>query len=176
MTLPTITATCCWTKAEEALAKQLANSPTFRTLTGTASEGAALARVWIDALPEAADLERYGIAEYSALFPYGLIYSDDQDGFFGRWAAHPDRMHFGGTIRLVVARTTPSDDIDEVERDWKNLIGQLIEDMAARVTMDNELGWSSATVSELLRSHEDEYQTLGDRQVAVIEFEWGNVG
>lgn len=174
MSLPTTAAANCWTGAEVRLATQLSNCAEFQTLTGAVDSAAALASIWIDALPAPTDKEEFSKTELNSLFPYALIYTPE-NSFGTKWIAHPQNFQFGGVIGLDIARRPASGaSISETERLWKNIVGVIIEQMAARTTQESELGWSELQVVELGRTHEDDVHTFGDIQIVKMLVTWGN--
>lgn len=155
--------------AEQYLADMLADCPTFQALCGDNGFDA-VDRIWFDALPDPADGEAYTVSEHQSYRPNALISTDryttkasgaESDGSFG---TDSSIQH---TITIV--RSTPSGDFKEVDRSWKNVFGQIVDELNERKGLAGFLSFSTLNVIEWFRTHPRAIADEGDAQYVMIQ-------
>lgn len=119
----------CISLVQENLRVTLADSATFRTLTGTAARAAAQARIHHERLPAPADdAEIYSIAELRSHWPYAIVSIDDTEGL-RRHQDSFDSFDCSGRVWLMIGREAPDGPDAEADREWKNTAGKIIDEL-----------------------------------------------
>jgi hypothetical protein len=118
--------------AQEALRVTVADCPTFRTLAGASDRTSALAKLYHEGLPEPKNGTAFTREELTAYRPYGILYTDDRNGF-KRQRGSASSFVSGGRLKLRLYRTCPALVDDEPTSDanleWKNILGTLMSEM-----------------------------------------------
>ncbi len=143
--------TNCVTKIEDSFMDLLASTAAFQAWTSTASKAAALARIYIDALPEPAVVPEYDASEWSAYFPLALI-MQPADGEQVRLSAtsHGEgwEYHVASKIGVSFLRfRTSGISLQQEIRNIRNEIGDIVEDMADGSGRAGNYGFTSASPS-----------------------------
>jgi hypothetical protein len=174
-----ITATGCISRAEEALRVLVADAAAFRTLVGAADRASALIRVYRDALPPPAAGREYTLAEMQAYRPFAIVFTAPENGYTANWVSGGTGNGYGdsGELGLFICRDTPLayvDDFGEAMRGWKNILGDLIDDMKDLAgTSDYLLVRQFRLAFGPQFNPEDEHKTIGDIQYAQLSMQWG---
>ena len=140
----------------------LADSAAMRTFLGAADAAAAKTDMFTDAVNLPADRENYTLAEWNALLPYVLIWTADEEGFIAELAGAPAMFDHGGEIWFQMKQFISTADLHDWEkycRDFKNHVGDVLEDIEERV--DNGLYLHVQRISVFGPYHVDfdEYET-----------------
>lgn len=115
---------------QETLKNTLGDSDTFRTLCGAADRAGALARIHHERLPAPDNGEEYSAEELQDLWPNAVVSTDIAEGFFLA-ADSATSYQGGGTLWLMIARILPQGDDAAIDRQFKNWVGAIIEDLCA---------------------------------------------
>jgi hypothetical protein len=168
---------------ETLLANNLANATTFQEMTGAANAAAALGSIYFGSIPEPANGAQYTEAELAAIWPCAVIATDAMNGFTWRRDASGPHYLPSGTLEMVLERETPSGTWQEIDRAWKNKIGQLVKRTDEGGAHYGILDWTDAD-GDYLRisqcvllaigtSEIDEVEGTGSFQQAVLRIDWG---
>jgi len=118
--------------AQEHLRVMLADSTTFRQLVEASDRTSALVHLYHEGLPAPADGTEHTPEEHEALRPWGIVYTEDRNGFRRR-AVSTGGFRSGGRLKLRLCRTCPEligdEPTSEANLQWKNIIGGIIADL-----------------------------------------------
>jgi len=120
--------------AQEGLRVMLGDCATFRGLCGADDREEALSHLHHEGLPAPAEGSEHSKQELEAYRPYGVIYTDERNGFKRRRAS-TGSFASSGRLKLRLYRSCPEAYEDEptsdANLDWKNLIGQIVAELCA---------------------------------------------
>ena len=123
---PTTTGTNVVTQQEDLLIDHIANLAAFQTLTSTADATEAKTHIYVEAFADFADL-----TALMARYPYVLIspMPDSPQIVWDRYASGRQFIcthHYMLRFERFIDRPN-ADDVQELERKWKNLVGDVME-------------------------------------------------
>jgi len=120
--------------AQEGLRVMLSDCATFRLLCEADNREEALARLHHEGLPAPAGGSEHTITELETYRPYGVIYTDERNGF-KRTRVSTGAFASSGRLKLRLYRSCPDAYEDEptsdANLDWKNIIGAIIAELCA---------------------------------------------
>ncbi len=159
----------------------LSNSATLQTWTSTANPTAALARIYHDGLPKpGSNAPRHTLAELQALRPYAIIWTDTEKGYGRTQDGYGAGPHLGaesGRLMIELVQDVPlaiADDIAEADLQWKNTIGQILDDLVTLIATGTYLLVNSLSIDEGPYRYEAAKQSeMGDAQGVEIGVGWG---
>jgi hypothetical protein len=165
--------------SEENLRVTLAACASFQALCNVTSATAALDRVHLCGLPgpqpnpDGTIPDSFKRHHLEQLRPFGLIYARPNAGTVWARTAHPNTIEAAGVLRIELERTVPADQAKpafepQVERQWKNFVGQIAEELLEFYTHPY-LILERVQMVELWRVHPDEVHNVGDFQCALLE-------
>lgn len=167
------------TLAEEDLRNTLAAAVAFREFVAVEDEEAALARIYVDALPPPTNnRDVYSADELAALRPYALVWTDPDDGFTRQQSAGGYAFHFRDTGRLhveFVADVAEADleDAATAQRKFKNALGEILDNLAE---LAGQPGYLTATGFKLMgpvEIHPDTETGEGPGHWGKLIIDWG---
>lgn len=173
-------ATNCWTKAEARIAEAISNSAAFQTLTNSANATEAAAWLFGEQLDEPLLGDTYSHEERSERFPhYCQVYSDPSAPYSRRrtdtrhyWAAGQVICYFE---REVTALALDGLELPQaVERDWKNTVGDILDDVIAWLEVEGGPVIQGFDVTDGPGTNpKEEWQQNGIWQGCEVSLEWG---
>ena len=165
--------------AQEALRDTLAAVTAFRTWTATARAATAKARIYNDGLPLPAN-NRATLSqdEWIGYRPCALVYTPETNGIRYRRDSRGTANEFitSGRLILELSQTVAdadADDIAEAEVKWRNVVGQILDGLAAIAGSDEYLDISEMALVRTARASDEDIAEFGDYQLAVVEILWG---
>lgn len=170
------TATGSLSLSKENLRITLADCATFRTWVGATTAAQALNRIHHEGLPPRTSGEEYTIEELNALRPYALL---STESFGSRHEAASTSFDYrdSGTIRCRLVQEVPqeiADDHGEIGRRFDNVVGGIMDDLAALSGQGGYLAIEGMDMPEPWTRTEDNRQaTDGDFVQVDLLFEWG---
>ena len=175
----TTAASGCITKAEERIRDMLANCTAFQTWVGAADATAAKSSIYYDTVPRGDYMDDSdALAWHVSVRPFALIWTDYENGF-----AMNELVGGSGTLQIRFEQNTPGatqTDWEEADRLFKNTLGGIIHSGDTDSPGLWELSitrqytqLSRVNLDALYRTAEDEYETFGDAQAAVLSVAWG---
>lgn len=170
----------CLSLAQQHLKVMLADSTAFRSWVGAADQDQALSRIYLEALP-LGDRQSYDLEELRALRPHAIVWTEPQNGFALRRVSVDDGygFHESGVIRVWLEQDVGSAMTGlpgSVDLSFKNSVGLILDDLAA---LAGGAGYLDVTEISVLngpmRSHPDDYDTIGDLIGIELSVSWGVV-
>ncbi len=167
----------CISLAQETLRVTMANVVEFQTLVGAADAAAALGDVYHEGLPPPADenSDTYTRAELEALRPYALIWTEEEQGF-RLTPDSADGFSVSGTLHCQIEHDIDpliANDAGEVDRQHRNLIGKIIDELKPMARLGPYLAWETLTFSGPFRRHPDDIEEMGNSIASLLTFTYG---
>jgi len=120
--------------AQEGLRIALADCATFRQLCQASDRAGALPHLHHEGLPAPAESSEHTKTELETYRPYGVIYTDERNGFKRRRVS-TGAFASSGRLKLRLYRTCPEAYEDEptsdANLDWKNIVGAIIAELCS---------------------------------------------
>jgi hypothetical protein len=177
--MPIPAGTNCLTQAEDKLVTLLAQSTKVQAWLGAANETEARLRIHLDAtsgpVREEYDTIDEG-TEWSAIFPAIVVHVPEEGLAFDAEATSAGLYDYAvsGTLIADFYHVTPTEDITTAERQFKNYIGDILEELASMIgAAIDRLSANRFSLTALGRLSEDREKIQGRTQVATVQFEWG---
>lgn len=162
----------CWTEIEDVLRLSIANSAKFQEWTSTASEAAALARIYLEAVPRPAGKESFTAAEAAALLPLALIMDAENEPFiYNRATQGAFQSYEASSAKSVrfIASLNPANPEQEEIRKFKNIVGTIIEQVNAQGGDDNRMDHFQVSLTQPVTLQKREFVPSLD-EVIICEF------
>ena len=180
----TTAAVGCITKAEEILQDTLAACEQFQALVNETTAAGAEAHIYVEAVPpDDVYSDRFELEAIKTKRPFARIWTKETSGLAVTRSASPYTVATTGTLYVWLEQNTPWDtheDYAETDRLWKNRIGQIIRSSDAAkpglVELSSTAGyldWERIEVLDWWRTAKEDYPTLGDAQMCVLQIDWG---
>ena len=158
----------------------LADCPTWRTLTATATTAAAKARIHLDGIPPPANGVKYTLEEAMAYRPCATIWLDPHGGYrCTRDSVNGFRESGRLYVELwrTIADPPKSGPDSDVDREWSNIVGAIVDELWERNGRSGEGGqyldfWKSE-VWEPRVSPPESALTQGPWQVCTLALDFG---
>jgi len=169
----TTTASGSITTTEELLKTTLSGLAAFKSWVGATTAAAAAEHIYLEALPpEELWSDTYTVEALKARRPFAQIWTAETSGFTVRRDAAPSgRTAFGNLVARLEANVQESvrHDHAEVDRLFKNTVGDIVDELAATTAM----AIREIAVSGPVRTTPRDVATLGDAQMAELAIAWG---
>lgn len=173
----TTAASGCITLAEEKIRDMLAACKTFQTWTGAASAAAAKAFIYYDAVPMPdQNSDTTPLAWNVSIRPFALIFTSTADGMI------IDRSNVcSGNVNVQFFQNTPEQkEWEEIDRLFKNTISNILlsgdESNPGLWELSRTANYThvnSIRFEGFYRSSEEDYDTMGDFEGAMVVINWG---
>jgi hypothetical protein len=164
------------TLAEENLRLTLADCARFRTWTTASDQAKALARIYIDSLPNPPnDADSYSADELVALRPFAIVMTARQSGY-SRGRVATETYPEAGKMAIAFEENVPAslaDDVPALERQFKNTLGVIIDEMLGLAYQAGYLAIDLITFSGPVRCLKDDAVGEGDHHFAMFEIQYG---
>ncbi len=119
--------------SKAALARTLADCPTFRTWTSTLTHAQAQAKIYPEGLPEPANKNEYTLAEITGYRPYAMLFMADAMGFSIDVGPVPTAS---GVLKIALEENVDSavgsDPSSAANASFENTLSQIIDELADR--------------------------------------------
>ena len=170
----------CISKAQEFLRTTIANSATFQTLVGAGDAATALASIYHEALPPpAGNATEPALAELQCYRPVACGWTNEEEGgCIKSLQSISTRSDFreAGQLFAFSEEDVPigiANDPSEVDLQFKNTVGQIIDDVCLLAGQAGYLAFNQIASSGPFRTHENAVKTEGDAQSMLLRFDWG---
>ena len=175
----TTTASGPITTTEERLKTLLSSLSAFRAWVGATTSAAAAEHIYLEALPRSFwQDDAYTLEWLKSIRPFAQIWTDEINGFqVTNISSQSSPTSYTSSGVLVVrfeANVTHSirHDIEEVDRLFKNALGDIIVELMAD-NSDDCLAIRNIQVTHIWRTSPEEMPAFGDAQEGIIEIQWG---
>lgn len=126
--MPLTAPTNCWTATERNYAEAVANSVAFQAMVGASTAAQARAFIYHDELDHPLDGSAYTPDELAERRHYAMVYCEG----YGKRRQASSRFEPRGECTLYLARLVPSLSLNsdiptELWRQWKNIIGDIVQ-------------------------------------------------
>ena len=170
----------CVSLAQEHGKKTLADCPSFRSWCGADNQADALGHIFDECLPKPASGGVHTIEELQRYRPCAIFFTATTEGLIktGRSSIGDGSFGFSeqGALHVLLMADVPpkiADDPAELDVRFKNLIGQIMDDLSDLAGKGGYLACRRIIFAEgPMRSLEEDIPTLGDYQVAELRLEW----
>ena len=170
MAIPATTGTNCWTQAEDLMVTVLTGCSSLLPFLGVADVPAALAgNMYLDSMGR--QPEEFADADWIAKFPSVIIGTPGSEAgaFSLRSVATGPAFNATGVIEVIFSVLVNSvDPIEEQERDFKNSVGLIMEEMTYQL-----MAMQDITVQQYGRAEPDDVERLGEILGCWIQVPWG---
>lgn len=174
----------CITKQESLLRDTLAACTYFQSLVSESTAAAAKAHIYLESVPPPhAYTDAYTVAQIRARRPFAYIWTGESQAFTLHRIAAPNCITPSGTLLIRIERDVPNSirhDYAEVDRTFKNIIGQILQsgdtDNPGLAELNGTAGyrdWERLDFSGPVRTSDDDLPTLGDAQMCEIMVQYG---
>lgn len=165
-------------KAQDLLRKTLADCPTFQTWCGAADAATAEARIFDEGIPHPHFGDSHSPDDLVARRPFAILYTEPEEGFVATALAADNGNYFAGSgrLRAELEQDVPTEiahDKGEADRRFKNIVGQIIDELCERSGWSGFLAFHRVSFSGPGRVEPDERPGLGDGIGCELAFEWG---
>lgn len=159
--------------AEERLQITLADSPTFRTLTGAADRAAARAHIYSQALPAPVGAE-YTVAELTALRPFAITYVAPEEGYTADAEGAPEGNYAsrGEFVILLESGVDPAATEGDQNRTWLNVLGGILGELFQVPGSGDYLNVAEVRLREYGRTPDERLYTDGEYVYALLGVRW----
>ena len=136
-------------------------------------------RIYHDSFPQPlSGRPEHSRAEYTALRPCAIVYTEDNQGFDVRRDAMGDQNCWtaSGVIHMMIFRNVPEIDKNnpaKVDTDFRTIIGNIVNDLIGLSETGGYLSIRRFTISGPARTPVNELSDVGDAQMAEILAYWG---
>lgn len=172
--MPKIAGTNPLTLAEDFASRQVASSATFQRITNAPSADEADAHVYVDAPFDPETGEEYSLDELVEAAPFAivttlgegsLVYEPNGTGSYDE----------GGVVQVEIWQHAGGGSTQEVLRNAKNVIGSILEEMAAGGETPGHLARPTIRLMGIVRIDEDDRETAGDFVISSAQLAWGSL-
>jgi len=172
----------CISLAQDYWRKTLAGSATLQVWAGVHTDPspatAVLERIHHEALPPPDSGGEYTLSELQSLRPYVIVWTEEESGFELNISDMDASQGFveSGSLRAELVQDVPSeiaDDPAEVDLQFRNTVGQILDDMAALAGQAGYLAFTRIVASGPHRAHPEHVTDMGDFQVYELLAFWG---
>lgn len=158
----------------------LADSTAFRTWVSAATQAAALARIYMDALPPpAGHAEQYTLTELNTYRPYAVIWSHRHAWRQVAVSSDGDEFDEGpGRLGIQLVQTVGSlTDHQEIARAFENIIDGIVDALCAKSGTAGYLAFDRIGIEQgPVRVHPNWVPHLGDEQHVDLVIDYGGQG
>ena len=170
----------CISDAQEVLRRTLADCPRWREFCDAPDQAAARARIHHEDLPAPAAGGVYTTTELAGYRPYAIVSTAETGGLTRSFESSGTSAHFdtSGVLWLLVGAAVDATlSTVEQDRQFKNFLGQIIDDLCdlcGQAEVEEYLFFQRIRLAQgPFRYNEANTPAQGEEITALIEIEWG---